>query len=154
MDTEGWVQTLAGTGTQGFKDGAGNQAMFYYPRGLAVDSAAGLLYVADVRGIRSVTLLPESGMHTWILFFSCLITCAICCGFYIIMKHFRSWFCGLFSAQCILDSSNAHRMTALRCDRAVKDAKTQLTKQIADRWQRLFSIGRDRSHASVKRALK
>lgn len=52
----GVVTTLAGTGTSGYTDGAGNVAQFYYPAGVAVD-AAGNVYVADMGNnmIRKVT---------------------------------------------------------------------------------------------------
>ncbi len=52
----GVVSTLAGTGTAGFMDGAGNMALFSYPRGVAVDSS-GNVYVADQSNhrIREIT---------------------------------------------------------------------------------------------------
>ncbi len=40
------VSTFAGTGTHGFRDGAGNVAKFNEPRGVAIDSS-GNIYVAD-----------------------------------------------------------------------------------------------------------
>jgi sugar lactone lactonase YvrE len=43
---KGAVQTLAGTGVAGFKDGPAVAALFNYPYGIAVD-AAGRVYVAD-----------------------------------------------------------------------------------------------------------
>lgn len=42
----GVVSTLAGTGAHGFTNGPGTTATFYYPQGVAVDSA-GNVYVAD-----------------------------------------------------------------------------------------------------------
>ena len=42
----GVVSTLAGTGTEGFANGAGNTAQFKNPTGVAVDSS-GNVYVAD-----------------------------------------------------------------------------------------------------------
>jgi len=42
----GVVTTFAGSGTEGFADGAANTAKFDYPTGVAVDSA-GNVYVAD-----------------------------------------------------------------------------------------------------------
>jgi sugar lactone lactonase YvrE len=52
----GVVSTLAGSGSQGSADGAGANATFSYPRGLAVD-AAGNVYVADYNNhkIRKIT---------------------------------------------------------------------------------------------------
>ena len=52
----GVVSTLAGSGTGGFADGAGAQAQFYNPGGVAVDGA-GNVYVADGSNhrIRKVT---------------------------------------------------------------------------------------------------
>jgi hypothetical protein len=49
------VSTLAG-GVQGYADGSGASASFYYPAGLAFDGAGGLL-VADLKNqrIRRVT---------------------------------------------------------------------------------------------------
>jgi glucose/arabinose dehydrogenase len=42
----GAVTTIAGNGTTGFVNGAGNVAEFYYPVGLAI-GANGTLYIAD-----------------------------------------------------------------------------------------------------------
>ncbi len=52
----GVVSTLAGTGTQGSMDGAGNVAQFSYPYGVAVDGS-GFVYVADTSNhrIRKIT---------------------------------------------------------------------------------------------------
>jgi sugar lactone lactonase YvrE len=47
IDTLGNVTTLAGDGTQGFVDGAGNQAEFYGGEGLAVSADGKTVYVAD-----------------------------------------------------------------------------------------------------------
>jgi sugar lactone lactonase YvrE len=56
INIAGAVSTLAGTGAQGFADGAGNVATFDTPDGVAVDSA-GNVYVADQfnNKIRKVT---------------------------------------------------------------------------------------------------
>lgn len=53
----GLVSTLAGSGAAAFADGTGNLASFSGPSGLAIDSATGMLYVADAgnRRIRKVT---------------------------------------------------------------------------------------------------
>lgn len=68
----GVVSTLAGTDAQGKNDGAGNQATFYAPAGLAVDTL-GNVYVADPRNdnLRKitpagvVTTLAGSGSEGW-----------------------------------------------------------------------------------------
>jgi sugar lactone lactonase YvrE len=41
------VTTFAGLAPQGSDDAVGNQAQFFHPRGVAVDRASGLIYVAD-----------------------------------------------------------------------------------------------------------
>lgn len=46
VTAEGVVTTLAGTGATGYTNGAGTEAMFRYPAGLALD-AQGNIYVAD-----------------------------------------------------------------------------------------------------------
>ena len=55
IDLDGNVYTIAGTGEIGNKDGPGNEAIFYYPRGIAIRDD-GTLIVADtcnhiIRGI-------------------------------------------------------------------------------------------------------
>ena len=54
------VTTLAGSGIAGFANGAGTEAQFYYPSGVAVDSS-GILYVADRSNyrIRKITSAGE-----------------------------------------------------------------------------------------------
>ena len=56
VTSTGWVETLAGAEAAGSTDGTGSAARFYYPRGVAVDSA-GNVYVADYANhtIRKVT---------------------------------------------------------------------------------------------------
>jgi hypothetical protein len=49
IDTAGNVTTFAGTGHNGFVNGAGSQASFRYPTGVAFNSADGYLYVADTQ---------------------------------------------------------------------------------------------------------
>ncbi len=53
------VETLAGTGSQGFMDGVGTTAQFNSPGGVAVD--AGVVYVADTTNnrIRTITLFDR-----------------------------------------------------------------------------------------------
>jgi DNA-binding beta-propeller fold protein YncE len=68
IDTVGAVTTLAGSGTQGFMDGAGNVAQFNAAEGLAVSADGKTLYVADGTGgsdtpvafhrIRKITIGP------------------------------------------------------------------------------------------------
>lgn len=56
LTPDGQVSTFAGTGFEGFKDGAGTVAQFYLPSGLDLD-ASGNLYVADTANhrVRKVT---------------------------------------------------------------------------------------------------
>ncbi len=59
IDPQGNVSSLAGTGkSKKLKDGAGSKATFNGPRGLAIDRANGILYVADYENfrIRAITL--------------------------------------------------------------------------------------------------
>jgi sugar lactone lactonase YvrE len=57
IDPRGDVTTLAGTGEfKKFKDGQGSKATFNGPRGLAIDRANGLLYVADYENFRIRTI--------------------------------------------------------------------------------------------------
>lgn len=58
IDTVGNVTTLAGGGAVKLRDGAGIDARFAQPRGLAIDRARGILYVADYENlvIRKISL--------------------------------------------------------------------------------------------------
>ena len=59
---EGTVNTLAGSGVAGFADGNWASAQFNQPKGVALNNANGVLYVADSNNhcIRAVTLSPNS----------------------------------------------------------------------------------------------
>jgi DNA-binding beta-propeller fold protein YncE len=54
----GVVTTLAGTGAAGFADGAGGEAQFDYPSGIAVNAAGTVIYVGDDENhrIRKITV--------------------------------------------------------------------------------------------------
>ncbi|HXG66420.1 MAG TPA: SMP-30/gluconolactonase/LRE family protein, partial [Blastocatellia bacterium] len=52
IDPAGNVTTLAGNNKRRFRDGAGLQATFEQPRGLAIDRERGILYVADYENFR------------------------------------------------------------------------------------------------------
>ena len=58
VDTQGNVTTLAGTGNNKFREGAGSFATFAGPRGLAIDRQRGILYVVDTdnQRIRQIAL--------------------------------------------------------------------------------------------------
>jgi uncharacterized protein (TIGR03437 family) len=59
----GIINTIAGTGTAGFKDGPALQAEFNSPSGIAVD-ASGSLYIADKSNFRIRKLLPSGNVVT------------------------------------------------------------------------------------------
>ena len=59
---DGMVSTVAGTGVAGFQNGAGAQAQFNNPRGIAADTA-GNIYVADT-GNSAVRRIDASGTVT------------------------------------------------------------------------------------------
>ncbi len=60
---EGKVTTLAGGNTEGYKDGAGRDALFRRPAALAVDQA-GNVYVADTNNHRVRRISPEGEVTT------------------------------------------------------------------------------------------
>jgi len=60
---DGTVSTLSGSGTPGFADGVGTAAQFYYPTGVAVDSA-GTVYVADLSNNRIRKVKPDGTVST------------------------------------------------------------------------------------------
>ena len=57
----GVVDVLAGSHTEGFRDGAGASARFSYVGGLALDPATGILVVADSRNQRIRAVDPRTG---------------------------------------------------------------------------------------------
>ena len=60
---DGIINTIAGNGTQGFRDGPALQAEFYGPSGIALD-ASGSLYIADKSNFRIRKLLPSGNVVT------------------------------------------------------------------------------------------
>lgn len=57
------VDTLAGSGAAGWKDGAGAEAQLHYPYGIAADGR-GSLYVADYQNHRIRKLTPDGQLTT------------------------------------------------------------------------------------------
>ena len=60
VSPHGQVTTVAGNGTKGFADGAGDAARFCYPVGIEVDSQ-GLIYVADTNNHCIRMVQPADG---------------------------------------------------------------------------------------------
>jgi len=60
---EGFVSTLAGDGTQGFRDGVGANARFNSPYGVAVDGS-GNVFVADGQNYRIRKVAPDGTVTT------------------------------------------------------------------------------------------
>jgi len=60
----GAVTTLAGDGTQGFRDGSGGSAEFSFPNGIAVDRQKNV-YVADFRNHRIRKITPAGIVSTY-----------------------------------------------------------------------------------------
>jgi sugar lactone lactonase YvrE len=63
LSASGELSTLAGNGEEGFRDGSPDQAMFRYPRGLAIGKA-GEIYIADTNNNRIRALTPEGRVIT------------------------------------------------------------------------------------------
>ncbi len=63
ITSAGVVSTLAGSGVAGFADGASASARFYYPYGVAVDSA-GTVYVGDNTNQRIRKITPAGVVST------------------------------------------------------------------------------------------
>jgi len=61
--TSNIVSTFAGSGIQGFEDGAATISRFYYPNGVAVDSS-GNVYVADAANERIRKITPAGVVST------------------------------------------------------------------------------------------
>lgn len=60
---QGVVSTLAGSGSRGYKDGTGTEAVFDFPSGITVDTS-GNLYVSDKYNYRIRKITPEGIVTT------------------------------------------------------------------------------------------
>ena len=63
IDLDGNVYTIAGTGEVGDKDGLGNEAIFYYPRGIAVQND-GTIIIADTYNHKIKGIDPDGNVFT------------------------------------------------------------------------------------------
>jgi sugar lactone lactonase YvrE len=63
ISPDGKITVFAGSGNRGAKDGAGSQATFYLPEGIALD-ANGNLYVADTYNNRIRKISPQGVVST------------------------------------------------------------------------------------------
>jgi serine/threonine-protein kinase len=63
LTPDGTVSTLAGSGRQGFADGAGTAAQFYYPRDVAVDGEDSII-IADYVNHRVRKITPDGTVST------------------------------------------------------------------------------------------
>ena len=64
ISPDGTVKTFAGNGKASFADGPGPQAMFQYPRGIAIDKEEGTVYVADTNNQRIRKISPRGDVST------------------------------------------------------------------------------------------
>ena len=60
----GATTTLAGSGSPGFRDGAGGSARFHYPIGIAIDPTGGFALVAVRRPPPYPRIAPSRRRHT------------------------------------------------------------------------------------------